>query len=148
MKVYVSNQQLVLPISKNSVKKAVAAILSLEGITCNEVGVHFVDSIKICELHYIYFNDPSITDCISFPILQTDHDFINLGDIFICPEVAQQYAVKYEGNPYTETTLYLIHGLLHLIGYDDMEKGKRISMRAAERRHMKNLQLNHLLLIP
>lgn len=83
-----------------------------------EVVVHLVGKRKISQLHGMFFDDPSPTDCISFPF----HDPEFLGEIFICPQVAKEYNPK---KPYEETSLYIIHAILHLLGYEDKEEKNR-----------------------
>lgn len=90
---------------------------------------------EISKLHAQFFDDPSPTDCISFPI-----DGSLLGDIFVSPQAAIDYVQKKGGNVQSELLLYVIHGLLHLMGYDDMEKNEKRRMRRAEKRHLLNLQ--------
>ena len=63
-----------------------------------------------------------------------------LGEVFICPAIAVEYAEKHQKNPLEETTLYLVHELLHLIGYDDLNPEDRKEMRKAEARHMRKLK--------
>ena len=65
---------------------------------------------------------------ITFPL---DQDF--LGEIFICPKTALLYNPQH---PYQETTLYVIHGLLHLLGYDDISSKERTIMRREEKKLM------------
>ena len=99
-----------------------------------------------------YLDDPSVTDCISFPMdsdQQSDpSSYRLLGDVFICPQVAKNYASRVGGDSYRELSLYLVHGLLHLIGYDDIKEKDRRAMRAAEERHMRNLHKKQLILSP
>lgn len=85
----------------------------------------------MCDLHQQFFNDPSPTDCISFPI-----DDKILGDIFVCPKTAIDYAARIKKDPYPETALYIIHGILHLLGFDDLEAPKRRIMRKKEKQCM------------
>lgn len=61
-------------------------------------------------------------------------------ELIVCPAVAYAQAVK-RGLPYAEeVTLYVVHGLLHAAGYDDLNpKAKRV-MRRAEKRVMKGLR--------
>lgn len=103
-------------------------------INASELTLYFVTKKKITKLHGEFFEDPTPTDCISFPI-----DDEHLGEIFICPAVAIEYASKKNLDPKRETTLYLIHGLLHLIGYDDLEPKTKKAMRAKEKRCMGHL---------
>lgn len=150
MIVNIFDQQSALPLSHRPIEQAVQAVLAFEERVCDEVAIHFVDTLSISRLHHHYFNDPSPTDCISFPIDEGKElsPYSVLGEVFICPEVAIKYAQKHEKDPYEETTLYLVHGLLHLLGYDDLNSEERKVMKQAERDHMRNLKKLHLLLTP
>lgn len=133
-----------MKISLNSVKQVVKAVLSLENQATDEVAVYFVSEEEISRLHLEYFDDPSPTDCISFPLdAQSDPIYHVLGEIFVCPKTAIEYTLKSgeaaPKQPYLEATLYLVHGLLHLLGYDDIKKTDQKKMRAAEARLMEYL---------
>ena len=107
------------------------AVLDLKKIQCEEVSLYFVTERAICQLHRQFFDDPSPTDCITFPIDQE-----TLGEIFVCPKVAICYASEMQIDPYEEVALYIIHGLLHLIGYDDLTPPERRIMRKNEKKCM------------
>jgi probable rRNA maturation factor len=116
-------------------------VVSFEGNRYNEVAIYFVDKPEICRLHDEYFNDPTPTDCISFPMHTHDKfAYRILGEVFVCPSVAIEYVDKQGGEYYHETTLYVVHGLLHLLGYDDIDLKDRKKMRLAEKRHLEHLQ--------
>lgn len=143
MRIYIENNQSAAPIKKRPVRSIVKAFLALEEKKYDEVSLYFVDTETICALHDRFFDDPSSTDCISFPIDSPEAEgYRVMGDIFICPQTALDYAQKQGLDPYEEISLYIIHGLLHLIGYDDIKEKDRSAMRAAESKHMKNLK-NH-----
>lgn len=127
MHVEVQNLQDNVPVSSDEVAEWVKKFLAHKQISCNEVSIYFVDKKVISALHKEHFNDPSPTDCISFP-LDEDH----LGDVFVCPEVAREYVAANGGELEREVALYVIHGLLHLIGYDDIEESDRQEMRKQE----------------
>lgn len=142
MKVSVSNRQRALAIDSKQVKKIVIEVVRFEKKTYDEVAIHLVNRETICALHADYFNDPSPTDCISFPLANImERGYSMLGDVFVCPEEGLKFAHEHLLDPYDEVTLYIVHGLLHLMGYDDLEKKERAKMRSAERRHMKHLKL-------
>ncbi len=126
IKVY--NRQTDLPIKISSVRKLIELFLRKKGIVCRELAVYFVSQKKITELHAEHFQDPTPTDCITFPL---DQDF--LGEIFVCPQAALDYNPQH---PFEETTLYIIHGLLHLLGYDDISSKERSRMRREEKKLM------------
>lgn len=94
--------------------------------------IHFVTKAKIGALHRTYFDDPSPTDCISFP-MDTPSKEALLGEVFVCPAVAVEYAKEHGLDPKNEVLLYVIHGLLHLLGYDDCDPKSRKEMRRQEK---------------
>jgi probable rRNA maturation factor len=137
----VIDQQTALNISIEQVEQLVQQVIREEGDTCDEVTIYFVDTPTICQLHEQFFDDPSPTDCISFPIDgEQETHYRLLGEVMVCPATAIEYAIQYEGDTYQETTLYIVHGLLHLMGYDDREEEDIFLMRQAEEHHMARLQ--------
>ncbi len=135
----VHNTQKDLPINKGSVRALVSAVLCFLEVSFEEVSIYFVSAKKIGEIHEQFFQDSTPTDCISFPL-----DEKHLGEVFVCPEVALNYAKKRGLDPHLETALYIVHGLLHLIGYDDLEKKAKKAMREKEKscmRHLKRLNI-------
>ena len=144
---YIFNNQKDLSFSDESVKEIASEVIALEGVAFDEAAVHFVDESTICALHKRYFDDSSPTDCISFPMDNAaEEGYKVLGEIFVCPKAALTYAAEHKNSPYDETTLYVVHGLLHLMGYDDMNEADRAKMRKAEDRHMENLKHKGLIL--
>ncbi len=119
MKINIFNHQKAILINIKNVKNIVKIILNDFSINCNEVNIYFVDEKEIKKLHKDFFNDNTPTDCISFPIDPIGVNCDILGEIFVCTEVAINYAKKNNIDKCDETLLYLIHGLLHLIGYND-----------------------------
>lgn len=155
VKVLVFNRQEDLPLATRSVGPIVKAVLALENRTTDEVAIHFVKQDEICALHDQFFHDPSPTDCISFPLDETyDSPYHILGEVFVCPKTAIDYvrSKKNENilpeDQYEETTLYVVHGLLHLLGYDDVEVGDRRKMRQMEKKMMQHLTASNLRLFP
>ncbi len=132
--IHLSNRQRDLSLSSKAVKTLIAAILVFEKVSCREISLYFVSKKSISDLHQEFFSDPTPTDCITFPI-----DDEMLGEIFVCPKVALEYCEKKGGDPHTETALYIVHGILHLLGYDDIEPGDRRTMRIKEKKCMAHL---------
>ncbi len=120
-----------MKLESRATRKLIESVLEFQGVDCNELSVYFVTERRICDLHREYFNDPTPTDCISFPI-----DSETLGDVFVCPKTALKYTAANGGDPYEEIVLYVIHGLLHLMGYDDIESEERRVMRKNEKKCM------------
>lgn len=150
MQISVYKTQKKFPIDAASVHPVVLSVLAGERQQADEVAVHFVGTQKICALHAQFFDDPSPTDCISFPIDDpSTFGYRVLGEVFICPETGFRFLPKDQRHTeklYEELTLYLVHGLLHLLGYDDIDPGDREVMRKTERFHMQRLKKANSLL--
>lgn len=144
MKVSVYNAQKDLKISRHSVQRAVLLALEYHHVVCDEVAIHFVTNHRMCTLHQEFFDDPSPTDCITFPYKRDHSQYYFFGEIFVCPKTAFNYVAVHGGDLYKEVTLYMIHGILHLLGFDDMNNKDRKIMQAKEQELMAHLK-SHLL---
>ena len=144
MKVTIYNSHKDLKISKTSVTRLATYFFIFLKKEVEEVIIHFVSTKKISNLHEKLFQDPSPTDCISQP-----YDFLGyalLGEVFICPETAIKYSEKKGKDPYEETSLYVVHSLLHLLGYDDIDPKERKKMRRCEKKLLTHLKEERALL--
>lgn len=149
MNVVCINAQEALQIDESQVERLVKTFLSWKKVVCDEVNIYFVSKEKISEIHAIHFQDPSPTDCISFPIDSPNEktsDYIILGEIFVCPAVGIEYTQKHSLDPYDEVALYIVHGLLHLLGYDDQDDKSSTLMRQAEKLSLSYLKENEAIL--
>jgi probable rRNA maturation factor len=148
MKISVYNRQKDLKVSAVAVKKTVKQALEFHQINCDEIAIHLITDRAMRKLHEDFFNDPTPTDCISFPYDKDGSSgYFFLGEVFICPKTAFQYiAKKGSGDLYSEITLYLIHGILHLLGYDDINSNDLKVMRSKERELMSFLTQKTLVL--
>ncbi len=63
-----------------------------------------------------------------------------VAEVYVCPEIAVEYSAKFKTTPSWELVLYMVHGMLHLAGEDDLEEEARRSMRMAEKRVMSALK--------
>jgi probable rRNA maturation factor len=88
----------------------------------NEILVVLVSDARIADLHQRFMNESGPTDVITF-----QH-----GEIFISVPTAQRQAREYGTSTLQEIQLYIVHGLLHLRGFDDHTAAERAKMRAAE----------------
>ena len=145
------NSQKDLKISTSQVRALVTLVLDKLSVKCDEVIIHFVEKKVISKLHLIHFNDPSPTDCISFPMdsPRSESDLpIILGEVFVCPHTAVTYALENNTSPYLEVSLYIIHGILHLLGFKDIKKEDKEKMRAQEKSCLCYLKEKSAILCP
>ena len=86
------------------------------------VSIVLIDDEKIHEINKIYRNVDRPTDVISFAFMDekttTFNEFTNLGEIYISLETAHKQAKDYGHSFNRELSFLVVHGLLHLLGYD------------------------------
>lgn len=141
---YVENAQSEIEITdeiKELIKKSVEAVLEYEECDfSSEVSVTIVDEEEIRNLNNEHRGKDSVTDVLSFPILEFDEDgnildsefdfdddLVVLGDIVICAKRAYDQAEEYGHSYIREFAFLTVHSMLHLLGYDhennvDMEQ--------------------------
>ena len=105
-----------------------------------ELSVVFLDDRGISKLHLDFMDDPTPTDVITFPGLA---EMDSGGEICVSVEHAFHYARRKSLDFQKEVTLYLVHGYLHLAGFDDLNPAAKRRMRRAEKKAMIFLESNH-----
>lgn len=121
MKILIRNRQRSRPLDKARITKAASNILSLLNQQDAELSILFVGEKKMTELNSSYRGINKSTDVLSFeagiPVETGDCGNV-LGDIVISIPKAEAQAVEYGTGFHDELYRLLIHGTLHLIGYD------------------------------
>jgi probable rRNA maturation factor len=101
-------------VDEEAVRAVVVATLRAERVTAGEVGVVLVQPAEMAALNAAHRGKDEPTDVLSFPLDARDvlPDGLprQLGDVVVCPERAEA-----DGTP---VALLLVHGVLHLVGYD------------------------------
>lgn len=92
-----------------------------------EVDINYISGKEIKELNKNYRKVDKETDVLSFPMIDFNIEKITerynmLGDIVICKEIAKSQAKKYGHSVQREICFLALHGFLHLLGYDHIEK--------------------------
>lgn len=116
-----------------------------------------MDKPTITELNESFVHHEGATDVITFDyrddLMLEEFDCDEeeepeaIGEIYVCLDIAAEYAKLYGNEFNREALLYMIHGILHLHGEDDLTEAERVSMRAAEQRTMDHV-LNNINLEP
>ncbi|QDU68995.1 rRNA maturation RNase YbeY [Engelhardtia mirabilis] len=137
MKVHV--EWLVEPVAPgdDGVARAVREALEYGQRPDFELSVALVDDPTLAELHERCLGDPSVTDVMSFD-LEDDGPGPG-GEVIVSVDRARAVSSARGTSLEREITLYLVHGTLHLCGYDDHEAEDRQRMRAAESAVMQRL---------
>lgn len=121
MKIQIENQQKLIKLDRKKIRSAITVLLKLENCNDKEISITFVDDPGIQIINRQYLGKDKPTNVISFSLQEGECGGINpdlLGDIIISVETARRDAVK-GGLSFDEEIIFLIiHGFLHLTGYD------------------------------
>ncbi len=120
------------PVEETRIRAAAEAALEHGGRGGVEVSVVLVDDPTLARLHGEWLDDPAPTDVISFDLGEEGGG--PAGELYVSVDRARAVAGELGHDPAVEVLLYVVHGTLHLCGYDDHEPDERARMRAAERR--------------
>ncbi len=136
-----------LAIDADRIRCVAADVLRHEGVAAAEVSVALVDGVEMRRLNREHLGHDYDTDVLSF-LLDADGpdgepDGLRRGagktldgEIVISADVAAAAAADFRWGADDELLLYLVHGLLHLAGYDDLTDPEQATMRDRERDHL------------
>jgi probable rRNA maturation factor len=125
-RILISNRQS-RPVDEEGLRELARDTLRGEGIERAELSVSFVDGAEMAELHERFMGEPGPTDVLSFPLDDTDEDGLRrlLGDVVVAPAEAER---NNPDDPDAELRLLVVHGILHLLGYDHEDDDARTRM--------------------
>lgn len=135
--VSLSNRQKRVSIDAGKIRRAAKKILSGLGFQGYELSIVIVDDQEITRLNRQYFHRNRPTNVISFPMAVGDPASLHsriLGDVVISAETAKRQAEEAGGKAKDEILFLLIHGILHLAGFDhEGAADERKKMEAKEK---------------
>src|SRR5579884_4029622 len=129
-----------VPVDRGLMRQVARTVLEGEQVRDYEISVAFVDNPTIHTLNKRYLDHDEPTDVLSFPLSEPGAKRL-AGELVVGAEVAQAQAGERGHDVQQELALYVIHGLLHLCGYDDKDDESAAVMRARERHYLKALRL-------
>lgn len=153
--VFCSDEQDDVPIELARWRNLALAALREEGVrgAC-ELSLYFVDVGTITDLNEEHMGKSGPTDVLSFPLdgveiseaqgpgaltsgparPHPDHDDVPtlLGDVLLCPAIAREQFSEHAGSLDDELALLIVHGILHVLGYDHAEPVEAQEMRDRE----------------
>jgi len=97
-----------------------------------DLGIHLVNAIEIERLHQTWLHHQGSTDVITFDYCDPAQPQRLAGDIFVCVSVAIAQAKTFKTTWQSELVRYVVHGILHLAGFDDRTTKKRTEMKRVE----------------
>jgi probable rRNA maturation factor len=127
----IANLQSRLKLDARRYRRAIRSILQAEGHGEATISLAVVDDARIRALHRRFLNKDSATDVLSF-VLSDESEPLE-GEIVVSGETARRMAARLGWKAEDELLLYVIHGALHLVGYDDTTRRDARVMRQRER---------------
>jgi probable rRNA maturation factor len=138
IRVKIANRQEAVPLDFAKLRETARVVLEGEGVKEAQIILAFVDNATIHRLNKQFLNHDEPTDVLSFPMSAANARKLE-GELVIGAEVAKAQAAERGHEVGAELGLYVIHGLLHLCGYDDHEDDDIRKMRERERHYLREL---------
>jgi probable rRNA maturation factor len=139
MELVINNRQRVRPIDRKFLKGVTKHLLDELLVTKAEVGVHLITAEEMARVHKEYMNIEGSTDVITFNHGSRPPEIV-YGEIFISVEDAIAQAREFNTTWQSELVRYVVHGILHLLAYDDLEPRARAKMKREENRVLRQLE--------
>ena len=139
MKVEIANLQKYYKVKDYKIKQVVKEVLGKKSSSA-KLSFAFVDNNEIKRLNKKYFDTDDVTDVIAFPL--DNHKNALNGEIVVSVETAVDTADKENVDVEGEIILYVVHGLLHLLGYSDVDRDDAVIMHEKESKILKALGYN------
>jgi probable rRNA maturation factor len=128
--IQIANRQKKLNIDRRRMRRTVRAILADASVAEAQISVAVVDDATIAALHGEFLGDPTPTDVLSF-VLERSPRHLE-GEVVASADTAAAAAPSFHCTAEEELLRYVIHGTLHLVGYDDITPPLRKRMQNKE----------------
>ena len=133
MKITLWNLQKNVPVRAQKIKNLILKVLNGERVKKTGcINICFVNNPQIRELNAKFLKSKSSTDVLAFNLTDKKEKGIILADIMISAQTALKQAQIFKTTPEHELSLYVVHGILHILGYNDRTKLEKKQMRKKE----------------
>ncbi len=139
--VHILNEQSDITVHSNALGKFLERVIVRElGRDDVHVNVLLADDARISELNRRFLGRDGPTDVLAFPVNEETSvdDEPVFGEVVVSAETALREAPGHNSTPRRELTLYAVHGLLHLVGYDDQTEDGRQKMETRQQEIMED----------
>lgn len=120
--VHVNRTSQARAVRREEVERAVVAVAAAEGVESGEISVTFVEASTIAALNRAHLGRSIPTDVLAFNLGAPEAP---LGDVYVCPDVARRSAAELGLSLREELLRLVVHGVLHVLGYDHPESPDR-----------------------
>lgn len=124
-----------LSVDTTSLQALVRRVVAGEGRSIADLSIILSDHDHVLSLNRTYLHHDYLTDVLSFDLRESEFDDIE-GEVYVDLDTAAERYAEFGASFEDEVARYVVHGVLHLIGYaDDTPEGKA-QMRALEDRYL------------
>lgn len=136
IEVDIINESGLLPLDEEIVRTILRQILTDAGFQRGRMEIVVVDNRTIHRLNVQFLGHDYPTDVLSFEMDRDDRTALLEGNVIVSDEMARDRAEEFGWPAENELLLYMIHGTLHLVGYDDHAPEDTPAMRAKEKEYL------------
>ena len=145
MNIVIVNRQRTKRINPRLLKQVVLALFAEREITEAELGINLVAAREMALVNETFLQHEGSTDVITFDHLDPNPKTRDArrqihGELFICVDDALLQAKEFKTKWQAEVVRYVVHGVLHLLGYDDLKPQLRLVMKREENRLVRQLE--------
>lgn len=145
MSIVITNRQRTRKINTRLLRQIVRELFAKLEIAEAEIGLTLVGAEEMARVNRQFLRHEGSTDVITFDHLNAERGVRNAelqlhGELFICVDEAVAQAKEFKTNWQSEIVRYLVHGVLHLLGHDDLKPRLRRKMKREENRLVKQLE--------
>lgn len=139
MNVAIANRQRTRKINTRLLRQVTEALLGELKIENAELGINLVAAREMTLINETFLKHEGSTDVVTFDYADKTEETILAGEIFICVDEAIVQAKKFGTSWQSEIVRYVVHGVLHLTGHDDLKPNLRRRMKREENRLLRRL---------
>jgi probable rRNA maturation factor len=137
------NRQLAKRINLRLLKQITEALLVELKIESAELGISLVGAKEMAEVNWNFLRHEGSTDVITFDHAEKWKQVY--GELFVCADDAIRQAKKFKTSWQSEIVRYIVHGVLHLLGHDDVNVKAKRKMKSEEDRLLRELSVRFAL---
>ena len=139
MNLLIANRQRTKKINTRLLRQIASALLEELKIESGDLGINLVSAKEMARVNWQFLQHEGSTDVITFdhrdPPFVIRHSSLQLhGELFICVDDAVAQSKEFKTTWQSEVVRYTVHGVLHLLGHDDLKSALRRTMKREENR--------------
>ena len=144
MEIEINNESNALPLDEERVRAILQRILSDAGYQRGRMEIDVIDDETIHRLNVQFLGHDYATDVLSFEMDRDEETRFLEGNVIVSDETARDRSIEFGWPGENELFLYIVHGTLHLVGYDDHSPEDEKRMRGAERKYLALAGIDHV----